>query len=124
MSHRPGAGAAIERDALPPAKGRVTARTHRHAPDAPEDPYDIVKKCRRLSTEVLGPGTDRRAYLPDGARSFAEHRDSCRPVEGVCAEKRTAGFALYHPAARVSNEAKSRGWLAMTRGGSWSTSTR
>jgi hypothetical protein len=49
-----------------------------------------------------------------GARSsangFAQHRDSFGPVSGAVGKKKISAFALYHPAARVSNESKEKGW--------------
>lgn len=51
---------------------------------------------------------------PEVSRQFAQHRDSCRSSTGVCAGKHLTAFALYHPAARVSDQSKRSGWLAMT----------
>jgi hypothetical protein len=52
-----------------------------------------------------------------GARSsaygFAEHRDSFQSVSGALGKKKISAFALYHPAARVSNESKETGWRAL-----------
>lgn len=61
-----------------------------------------------LTTTVLGH--------PGAARSLREHRNAARSIEGEHAGKRITAFALYHPAARVSNTAKMAAWSAMTRG--------
>jgi uracil-DNA glycosylase len=49
------------------------------------------------------------------SRRFAEHRDSCTPSIGHRAGKRISAFALYHPAARVSDQQKRAPWAAMAR---------
>ncbi len=51
----------------------------------------------------------------DAAREFTDYRDSCRPTIGTCRGKPITAFALYHPAARVSDEAKDRGWSTMAK---------
>jgi hypothetical protein len=49
------------------------------------------------------------------ARHFAEHRDLCRSTSGTCSGKTVLAFALYHPAARVSNESQQKPWDAMRK---------
>lgn len=47
------------------------------------------------------------------ARRFSEFRDRQMQVTGVYGQKRICVHALYHPAARVSNDLKAAGWHAM-----------
>jgi len=53
---------------------------------------------------------------PDVSWQFSRYRDSYQPLSGTCAGKPITAFALFHPAARVSNDAKRSGWAAMTGG--------
>lgn len=55
----------------------------------------------------------------DVASQFARHRDECIASIGDYAGKKIVAFALYHPAARVSNSAKERGWSALIESVSW-----
>ena len=48
------------------------------------------------------------------ANAFAEYRDSFQSVSGAVGKKKISAFALYHPAARVSNESKEKGWRALS----------
>lgn len=47
---------------------------------------------------------------PELARQFAAHRDGGAPSRGSVGGKEITAFALYHPAARVSNDAKRKAW--------------
>lgn len=58
-----------------------------------------------LTSTVLGH--------PDVASEFARYRNGCIPLVGSLAEKPVTAFAMYHPAARVSNVAKEMCWDAM-----------
>jgi len=58
-----------------------------------------------LTSEVLG--------RPDLSKDFSRYRGSHEPMTGTCAGKQLSAFALFHPAARVSNEAKRECWTAM-----------
>ncbi len=49
----------------------------------------------------------------DAARQFARFRDGGEPLFSEASGKRLRAFALYHPAARVSSDAKSAGWRAL-----------
>jgi hypothetical protein len=42
--------------------------------------------------------------------AFADYRNSFQSVTGVVGKKKISAFALYHPAARVTNESKEKGW--------------
>lgn len=58
-----------------------------------------------LTCTVLGSAS--------AARRFAEFRDSAKPIRTSFRGKPLTAHALYHPAARVSNESTHRGWAAM-----------
>lgn len=47
------------------------------------------------------------------ARKFADFRDAMKPIRTTFRGKPITAHALYHPAARVSNEFTRRGWTAM-----------
>lgn len=46
------------------------------------------------------------------ARQFAEYRKASQPVSGKVGEKNIIAFPLYHPAARVGDDVKEKGWRA------------
>jgi len=58
-----------------------------------------------LAATVLG--------RPDMARTFGQCRDSNSAIVATRGSKTIAAHALYHPAARVADESKRGGWLAL-----------
>lgn len=50
---------------------------------------------------------------PSSACQCAEHRKASRPVSGKVGKKKIIAFPLYHPAARVSDDVKKKGWRAL-----------
>lgn len=61
-----------------------------------------------LTSEVIGRS--------DVANLFSRHREAQQLVVGTCGGKYIAAHPLFHPAARVSDDAKRTGWLAMVHG--------
>jgi hypothetical protein len=58
-----------------------------------------------LTATVLG--------RPEQGNEFKRYRDSHAPLLGGCSGKRLTAFALFHPAARVTDDAKRACWAAM-----------
>jgi hypothetical protein len=50
---------------------------------------------------------------PELSQEFASYRTSCQPMVGLCGRKKISAFALFHPAARVSDSAKLACWAPL-----------